>query len=211
MGNHGGDVPRIYVACLASYNNGTLHGAWIDCDQDADDIREEIADMLRKSTFPNVMVPCPDCPGMPEGVADDGSIAVCDTCHGRSEVPSAEEWAIHDYEGFGPRRLHESESIDDVAALADGIIQHGPAFAAWADYLGEIPTEDDFTESYMGQHGSAADYVAEFCADCFESPPEWCANYINYEAMARDWSINGDITEFPVPDDPFHVYIFRRV
>lgn len=29
---------RIYVACLAAYNNGILHGAWIDADQDVDDM-----------------------------------------------------------------------------------------------------------------------------------------------------------------------------
>ena len=26
--------PRIYVACLAAYNNGHLHGAWIDAAQE---------------------------------------------------------------------------------------------------------------------------------------------------------------------------------
>jgi len=36
------DTPRVYVACLASYNNGILHGEWIDA-TDADEIREEIA------------------------------------------------------------------------------------------------------------------------------------------------------------------------
>ena len=41
--------PRIYVACLAAYNNGYLHGAWIDADQDADQIRDEIAVMLSRS------------------------------------------------------------------------------------------------------------------------------------------------------------------
>ncbi len=29
------EQPRIYVACLAAYNNGHLHGAWIDAAQDA--------------------------------------------------------------------------------------------------------------------------------------------------------------------------------
>lgn len=29
-----GQGPRIYVACLAAYNNGSLHGRWIDADQD---------------------------------------------------------------------------------------------------------------------------------------------------------------------------------
>ncbi|WP_426033321.1 antirestriction protein ArdA, partial [Caulobacter sp. DWP3-1-3b2] len=27
--------PRIYVACLAAYNNGWLHGVWIDVEDDA--------------------------------------------------------------------------------------------------------------------------------------------------------------------------------
>ncbi|MGJ8628768.1 MAG: antirestriction protein ArdA [Sulfitobacter sp.] len=40
---------RIYVACLAAYNNGHLHGAWIDADQDVDAIRDEINAMLKAS------------------------------------------------------------------------------------------------------------------------------------------------------------------
>lgn len=47
------DSPRIYVACLAAYNNGVLHGAWIDADQDADDIHAEIQKMLSASPIPN--------------------------------------------------------------------------------------------------------------------------------------------------------------
>ena len=27
---HHTEPPRIYVACLAAYNNGILHGAWIE-------------------------------------------------------------------------------------------------------------------------------------------------------------------------------------
>ena len=42
----------IYVACLSSYNAGRLHGAWIDCDQDAESIGEEIARMLVESPSP---------------------------------------------------------------------------------------------------------------------------------------------------------------
>ena len=45
----GGSGPRIYVACLAAYNQGDLHGAWIDADQDEDAIHEEIRAMLAAS------------------------------------------------------------------------------------------------------------------------------------------------------------------
>ena len=30
-------TPRIYVACLASYNAGKLVGQWVDADQDPED------------------------------------------------------------------------------------------------------------------------------------------------------------------------------
>jgi antirestriction protein len=43
---------RIYVACLAAYNNGKLHGRWIDATQGADEIWEEIRAMLKASPEP---------------------------------------------------------------------------------------------------------------------------------------------------------------
>jgi antirestriction protein len=44
--------PRIYVACLASYNAGKLYGKWIDADQSADDIQSEVDAMLAASPDP---------------------------------------------------------------------------------------------------------------------------------------------------------------
>jgi antirestriction protein len=52
-------TPRIYVACLAAYNNGELHGEWIDADQSADAIRKEINKMLATSPEPNAEVTTP--------------------------------------------------------------------------------------------------------------------------------------------------------
>ncbi len=42
-------TPKIYVACLASYNNGILHGQWIEINKDAEAVRDEIQDMLGSS------------------------------------------------------------------------------------------------------------------------------------------------------------------
>ena len=44
---------RIYVACLASYNNGILHGAWIDADQSEDEIWDAIKDIFASSPIPD--------------------------------------------------------------------------------------------------------------------------------------------------------------
>lgn len=45
--------PRIYVACLAAYTNGKLHGTWINADQDAEDIEAKVKEMLKESPEPN--------------------------------------------------------------------------------------------------------------------------------------------------------------
>ena len=45
-------TPRVYVACLASYNAGKLHGKWIDATQCPDDIQADVDAMLAESTEP---------------------------------------------------------------------------------------------------------------------------------------------------------------
>ena len=54
------ETPSIYVACLSSYNEGVLHGCWIDATQGYDDIESKIRDMLSKS-------PC-------DGIAEEWAI-----------------------------------------------------------------------------------------------------------------------------------------
>lgn len=41
--------PRIYIACLAAYNNGHLHGDWIDADKGVEYIQEGIKLILDTS------------------------------------------------------------------------------------------------------------------------------------------------------------------
>lgn len=44
---------RIYVACLAAYNSGRLHGVWIDCfGKGAEEIKAEVGAMLKASPEP---------------------------------------------------------------------------------------------------------------------------------------------------------------
>ncbi|MEZ4614385.1 MAG: antirestriction protein ArdA [Caldilineaceae bacterium] len=46
-------IPRIYVACLAAYNSGILHGVWIDAlHHNSDAIMEEVQAMLKSSPVP---------------------------------------------------------------------------------------------------------------------------------------------------------------
>jgi len=146
------DTPRIYVACLASYNAGILHGQWIDA-TDADMLREAIQEMLAKSS-----------------------------------EPIAEEWAIHDYEGFGGIRLSEWADLDKVAELGALIEQHGAAFAAYADHVGvDHATEEGFQDAYCGEWDSERAYAENLFDECYlHDVPEHVQNYIDYDAFARD-------------------------
>lgn len=78
--------------------------------------------------------------------------------------PGAEEWAIHDYEGFGPVRLHEYENLEMVVAVAQGIVRHGEAYAAFADYLGSANWDelDSFEDCYFGTYTDLDTFADEF-------------------------------------------------
>ena len=145
--------PRIYVACLASYNGGCLHGAWIDADQDAEGIWSEVKTMLEAS---------PD--------------------------QFAEEWAIHDHEGFEGISISESESIEDVAMHAEMIEKHGAAWGAWVA-TGDEASESLFEEHYNGEWNSEQEFAENLAEDCGMVPDASenpLLRYIDWEAWTRD-------------------------
>jgi antirestriction protein len=43
------DTPRVYIADLAAYNAGYLHGIWVDATDDISDIQEQVNAMLVQS------------------------------------------------------------------------------------------------------------------------------------------------------------------
>jgi len=134
----------------------------------------------------------------------------------RSPSPGAEEWAIHDYEGFGELRLDESESLATVAKVARGIAEHGPAFAAWAAHVGtDSEALEEFEDAYMGEWDNAAAFAEEMFDDLWQMEeimrgvPELLAAYIriDYEAFVRDMVSNGELATSEKPDGG--IYVFR--
>lgn len=191
-------TPRIYVACLASYNNGRLYGRWIDASTEAEDMQAEIAEMLRGSPYPNVMVQCPHCEG--EGMPDDSA---CPVCHGKGEVPSAEEWAIHDYEGLGPN-LGEYAGLEEVArrvSIAEAAEDAGIPVAVLIEAMndsGADDAEDFVNENYRGEFETWADYAEEFCNDVYDMKevPAWLQSHIDWQSVGRDFELSGDMSAY---------------
>jgi antirestriction protein len=168
--------PRIYVACLAAYNAGRLHGRWIDADQPAEDIWNEVHTMLA---------------GSPE--------------------PGAEEWAIHDYEGFAQLRLSEWESFERVSAIAAGIAEHGPAFAAWLSYEPDrdLTGPHAFEDAYRGEWDSLHDYAEDFAdqTGLYDAAEKAGSPYVtvDIDALERDL----DIELYTVASDHYTLYVFE--
>ncbi|HLX88444.1 MAG TPA: antirestriction protein ArdA [Acidimicrobiales bacterium] len=128
----------------------------------------------------------------------------------------AEEWAIHDYEGFGPLRLSEYENLETVSAVALGIAEHGPAFAHWAALVGTSETEalGRFEDAYLGHADSIEDYAEGLLDDLGyseiikSSVPDFLQPYVklDVEGFARDLELSGDLT---VSAGDGGVYVFE--
>lgn len=207
-------APRIYVSSLSDYNAGNLHGVWIDADQSADDIRAEIAAMLRDSKYPNVEVDCPQCDGREtvtfhNSETGDTRQGECPTCKGTGSVPSAEEWVIHDSDDFGGLKIGENESIDTVADLAAALAEHGEPWAKWYENENRSDADTDgFRDAYRGHYDSLADYAEEYCDDCMfdRSTPAVLKQYFDFERFANDMERGGDIWSAEADGGGVYVY-----
>jgi len=123
----------------------------------------------------------------------------------RSKEPVAEEYAVHDYEGFAGYQPGEYESLERLNRIATGIAEHGAAFGAWAEHCGSNNEElERFEEAYRGDWPSVAAYTEELLDDLgatetLQHVPDWLQPYvqINVEGLARDLELGGDLWSAP--------------
>ena len=162
--------PRIYVACLAAYNNGVLHGALIDVLDEAG-VWAGVRAMLEAS---------------PE--------------------PQAEEFAIHDHEGFGGAEIGEHAAIARVVEIAAFLRERGRLGALLLQEVdGDLGAAREAFEDYRGVYPGLADYVAELVEETVDIP-RMLRGYIDYDAMARDVLLNGEVFTVETARDAVHVF-----
>lgn len=162
---------KIYVADLAAYNNGHLHGVWIDATLDPDEIQDQINAMLAASP-----------------------------------VEGAEEYAIHDHEGFDGYDLGEYAGIQTAHEVALFLAEYEDFGGALLNHLGDLDDAKKAAEdSYVGSYSSLADYAQEITEET-TTIPESLRYYIDYESMAKDMEINGDVFTIEAGYQQVHVF-----
>jgi antirestriction protein len=170
--------PRIWVGSWLDYNNGVLHGDWIDADREDAEVWTDIQAMLARSPTS----------------AETGEVA--------------EEWGIFDYEHFGGLRIDEQETISWVAKVARGIARHGPAFAAWAGVVEDEALLDSFERNYLGHYDSVKAYAEQtygglaFGQLLERYVPEHLRPYVHLdtEALARDLQFGSRVYILPASE-----------
>jgi len=161
---------RIYVACLASYSNGILHGKWIDATQGEELIWTEVKAMLAASS-----------------------------------VEGAEEYEVHDHEGFEGIYMSGNNSFSCIAEMAEFIEEHGALGAGLMGHFGNI--QDAFKaleECYSGEYESLSDFAEQVTQET-TNIPENLRFYIDYEKMGRELEIN-DVFTIEIAHDEVHVF-----
>jgi antirestriction protein len=173
------DASRFYVACLASYNNGTLRGAYVTPSEFADG--DEMATAIDAYIISNEVVP---------GI-DPGGFA--------APVPyGAEEYLVHDYVD-GPicylsRQLGETSNWEQLWNICDLLDNHDnvDALVAFMEHTFHDHDLNDldsvvaaFSERFRGEHSSHRDFAYDWAEETVEGfddkVSEWPFSCIDWD------------------------------
>ena len=172
--------PAIYVASLADYNNGVLHGAWIDAAREPSDIQADIDAMLAQSPQPHAeeyVIFDYDQFGHCSINEHDPINLVARIARGIQEHGYAFAAWVNDLED-------EPECWDDFSEA----------------YLGHYDSVQDYVDGFVDDVG----YTEKLT-----KLPASLQPYVRFdtEALARDMVLSGDI--YAVHDSAGGVWIFR--
>lgn len=178
------DSPRVWVGSLADYNNGHLHGKWIDAAVPDHELAAAVQRMLATSKEP---------------LAEE---------HGIFDYDNFGAYRVGEYDDLAhvarvARGISEhGPAFGTWAQLHDG----DPAM------LDEF--EDSFLGEYESTEAWAHDFLDAFGLDqrlAMADFPETLRGYIqiDYAGWARDAEISGDLHLEPAPGGGIYVFLAR--
>ncbi|WP_216896141.1 antirestriction protein ArdA [Nocardia alni] len=181
--------PRIYVTAGLPLRAELTKGTWLDMARDPDYISAELYAVLGEPV---------------EHGAD------------RFYIWNAEGFGVFDV-STGAIGLDDVHSLELLSKVANGIVDFGPAFAAWASVYEDDPTQfNRFERAYKGHFESMADYVRQLfkplqVEDLLrQAAPEGLQEYVyvDYAAVGEEMAGERDIVAFPA--DGGGVWVFEE-
>jgi antirestriction protein len=171
-------TPRIYVASLADYVSGRLHGVWLEA-TDIDVVQEGVAKMLKASR---------------EAVAEEVAI------HDHENFGA---YPVGEYDSLAVVCAVGAAIAEHGTVFADYVAHVGSPHDP-EDVAGLV---ERFQESYQGAFRSLVEWGEQFLEDTgsLNDVPEPLRNYIDFEGWADDAEMNGDV--FTV-EDGGEVHVF---
>lgn len=177
-------APRLYVACLCAYNNGHLHGCWIDANQEPEAIWQEINNMLANSPMDN---------------AQEWAI------HDYENFSSLSLDEQHDIEELSQWAELISTHSDDPDAVS--------AYISWAKDTGIEITSEEFTSRYCGHWQSGEDFALKsdeiqelYNWSQFEKDHQFWSTVIDWEKVGRELELSD---AYCYIDASPGIYVFR--
>lgn len=155
------ESPSIYVACLAAYNNGKLHGRWIDCTLGTDHVWNEIKSILKSSPENTKHYPCEEWAIHDFEYFPDGTIS---EYSGVDQVCAMAE-LLESEEGELILEIKSHLGINTIDEAKDYHEEH---------YRGEWDSLEDYVENYLEETGQLNEI------------PENLRYYFDYKSFARD-------------------------
>jgi antirestriction protein len=133
-------------------------------------------------------------------------LALCST-----ETHTAEEFAIHDHEGFMGCTVSEYENLETVVKLGAFVAEHGALGAAVLQIERDIDQAVEcLRERQAGSGDSLSDWASSYLEETgalTEVPERW-QSYIDFERYARDLEQGGEIETVQL-DGTVHVFWTR--
>jgi antirestriction protein len=183
-------APRIYVACLSAYNNGHLHGWWIDADQEPDALSLDIEEMLADSPMDDAE----------EWAIHDFLNFSPISLDEHEDIEKVCQWANL-----------INEHTDDRGAIA--------AYISWAEDAGLEVTSEEFESRYCGHWESGEDFALNsgeieelYNWSKFEKEHHFWSTMIDWERVGRELELS-DAYYYAdgSKSGNYGIYVFRYV
>ena len=151
------DTARIYVACLASYNNGILHGAWLDL-SDYDD-EEELGKDIQEKVFATSSIPNAE-----EFAIDDMEDFSCERFESLKGIVGKYKTLAkfeEDYGQIGFSCFEENLEICDIESInsGDACLSFYEDAEDYVDQIGILQNMPEFIKRYFDVESFVQDTI----------------------------------------------------